>query len=183
MDQTLSLLTKARAGDAVAIDQLFGKYIPRLQRWAHGRLPVWARDLNDTHDLVQETVVRVFKNLEGFEYRGEGALEAYLRQALMNRLRNELRRVTTRPPEVTLDTGVEDYGWSPVDLAIGAETRQRYEAALRTLSDDDRELVIARVELGLTYKEIADIMHKPSPDAVRMSIARALVRVSSAMRT
>src|SRR5688500_19892281 len=54
VDSTLNLLQRARAGDADALDALIGRFLPRLQRWATGRLPGWARDLADTHDLVQE---------------------------------------------------------------------------------------------------------------------------------
>lgn len=178
---TIALLTAARAGDAMAFDRLFERYVPGLRQWASGRLPGWARDLNDTHDLVQETVFRVFRNLEGFEYRGEGALKAYLRQALMNRIRNELRRAQSRPVETMLDSGIEDRGLSPFDAAVGVEARDRYESALERLSAGDRELVIARVELGLTYQEIADLLQRPSADAARMAIGRALVQLSKEM--
>ena len=180
-DGTLHLLTDARAGDAEALDRLVARYVPGLRQWASGRLPRWARDLNDTHDLVQDTVFRVFRKLDDFEYRGEGALAAYLRQALMNRIRNEIRRARTRPASEALDSAVEDPGTSPVDAAIGAEAVEQYEAALGRLRPQERELVIARVELGRTYQEMADMLDKPSPDAARMAVARALVRLTEEM--
>ena len=92
---TLALLTRARAGDQEALNDLFARYVPVLNRWARGRLPVAARDLADTSDLVQDTLIQVFKRLDAFDHRGEGALLAYLRQAVMNRIRNE---VAERPP-------------------------------------------------------------------------------------
>ena len=178
---TLHLLTAARAGDGDALERLFGRYVPSLQRWARGRLPTWARDISDTHDLVQETVVAVFKKLDGFEYRGEGALLAYLRQSLMNRIRNEIRRARTRPAGETLDPLVEDRGDSPVDKAIGEQAVERYEAALGRLRAEDRELIIARVELDMTYQEIAAALERPTADAARVAVARALVRLSEEM--
>ena len=81
VDSTLTLLARAQAGDAEALNALIARFLPRLQRWATGRLPGWARDLADTHDLVQETVVQAFRKIEKFEVHGEGALQAYLRQA------------------------------------------------------------------------------------------------------
>jgi len=180
-DATLHLLTAARAGDAEALDRLFGRYIPGLRRWASGRLPGWARDISDTHDLVQETVVQVFRKLEGFEYRGEGALLAYLRQGLMNRVRNEIRRARSKPASDVLDSSVEDRTPSPVDVAIGQEALEQYDAALGRLRPDERELIVARVELGLTYQEVAEVLGKPSNDAARMAVARALVRLSDEM--
>lgn len=180
-EQTLDLLTAARSGDAVALDQLFARYVPGLRQWASGRLPTWARDLADTQDLVQDTVFRVFRNLEGFDYRGEGALKAYLRQALMNRIRNELRRASARPVAEPIDTGVEGRALSPGDLAMEVESRERYESALSMLTAAEREMVIARIELDMTYEEIARALNRPSADAVRMAIGRALVRLSREM--
>lgn len=177
-DSTLTLLTRARSGDAEALDDLFARYLPGLRRWASGRLPRWARDLADTPDLVQETLIETFKRIEGFEHRGEGALRAYLRQAVMNRIRDELRRANRRPAPVELDETMVDPGLSPLEAAVGTEMVERYEAALQRLPEGDRELVIARVEMGLTYGELAVAVGKPSADAARMAVSRALVRLA-----
>jgi RNA polymerase sigma factor (sigma-70 family) len=180
-EDTLALLTAARSGDDAALDRLFGRYVPSLQRWARGRLPGWARDLSDTHDLVQETVVQVFRKLDGFDYRGEGALLAYLRQSLMNRIRNEIRRARAQPASVALDSGLEAEGASPVEHAIGSQAAEQYEAALGRLRPEDRELIVARMELDMSYQQIAEACSKPSADAARMAVARALVRLSEEM--
>ena len=97
-ESTAQLLERARAGDQAALDTLFARYVGPLSRWARGRLPGWARSLADTQDLVQDVLLQTFKHLRTFESRGEGALAAYLRQALMNRLRDEMRRVKRRAP-------------------------------------------------------------------------------------
>ncbi len=180
-NSTLSLLTRARGGDEQALEALFARYIPRLRRWASGRLPRPLRDLTDTPDLVQDTVLQVFKKLEGFEHRGEGAFYAYLRQALINRIRNEIRHVGRRPQQIPLDASAPDDGPSPLDDAIGSEAIGRYEAALQRLRAEERELVIARVELGLTYSEVAEAVGKPSSDAARMAVTRAIARLIEEM--
>jgi RNA polymerase sigma-70 factor (ECF subfamily) len=178
---TLSLLERARAGDEGALNDLFARYAPPLRRWAAGRLPRWARDLSDTPDLVQETLLNTFRNIEGFEYREEGALQSYLRRAVMNRIRDELRRAQHRPESTALDPQLADEAASPLETAIGAEAVGRYEAALDRLREDERELIIARVELGLTYSEIAAAAGKPSANAARMAVARALMRLAEEM--
>lgn len=180
-ESTLSLLERARAGDAGALDDLFARYAPALRRWASGRLPRWARDLADTTDLVQETLLQTFRNIEGFEHRGEGALQAYLRYAVMNRIRDELRKAPHRPGRADLDLEHRDRAPSPLDLAIGAETVERYDAALEQLRPEEREMVIGRLELGLTYAEIAAAAGKPSANAARMAVARALMRLAEVM--
>ena len=90
-DTTIRLLARARQGDGAALDEVFATAIPPLKRWASGRLPRWARDVIDTDDLVQETVINTLKRIDVFEYRVDAALQAYLRQAVMNRIRNEIR--------------------------------------------------------------------------------------------
>src|SRR5688572_3175351 len=77
-DATYSLLQRAKAGDHEALEILFARHLPALRRWASGRLPRWARDVADTQDLVQDTALQVFKRIETFEPRGDGALHAYL---------------------------------------------------------------------------------------------------------
>src|SRR5258708_29865416 len=90
-DGTIDLLARARRGDAQALEVLFARHIPILQRWASRRLPRRARDLADTSDLVQDTVIQTFKNLGTFDHRGEGSLQAYMRQRIINRLRDQFR--------------------------------------------------------------------------------------------
>ncbi len=180
-DATLPLLRRARDGDADALDRLIARYIPSLERWAHGRLPGWARGVVDTGDLVQEAAIQVFKRIGDFDYRGEGSLHAYLRQAIMNRIRNEMRAAGRRPTTEGLDDGLRDPALSPLDLAMGSEALERYEAALARLRPEERELIIGRAEIGLTYPELADTTGKSSPDAARMAVARALVRLAEEM--
>ena len=180
-ETTLELLQRARAGDPSAVDALITRYLPRLRQWASGRMPVWARDVADTDDIVQEAMVRTFARLEDFEPRSEGALQAYLRQAILNRIRDELRRAASRKPSIEIDPQSPDPGASPFEHAVGTEMAERYEMALTSLSDDDRDAIVARVEFGGTYEEVAAALRKPTADAARMAVGRALVRLAQAM--
>lgn len=180
-DATVHLLARARAGDHSALECLFARYGPELRRFARGRLPRWARDVADTPDLVQETLLQVFKHIDRFEIRGDGALRAYMRQALMNRIRNELRRAHRRPAGEALADDAAADGPSPLEEAIGVEAVERYEAALARLKDDDRELLVARLELGLSYPEIAEATGRTNSNAARMAVVRALRRLTEEM--
>jgi DNA-directed RNA polymerase specialized sigma24 family protein len=62
-----------------------------------------------------------------------------------------------------------------------AETFARYEAALDQLSEPEREAVIARLELGCSYQEVAQLLGKPSEDAARMTVTRAVDKVATLM--
>src|SRR5262245_32168866 len=179
---TFHLIERARRGDQEALERLFARHLKPLQRWASGRLPKWARDLADTDDLVQETLVQTFKRIEVFEPRRVGALQAYLRQAVLNRIRNELRRKRRRPLVEELDGQEIDQAPSPVEEAIGREAVDRYERALTRPRPEEREAIIARVEMGYTYEELAEALGKPTPDAARKAAERALVRLAEEMK-
>ena len=182
VDTTYMLLTRAKAGSRDALDRLFARHIPLLRRWASGRLPRWARDMADTSDLVQETVIQTFKRVEAFEPRGEGSLQAYLRQAVLNRIRSEIRSKGRKPAIDALDEQIAADHTSPLEAAIRQEQLDRYDAAMARLTDLERELIVARLELGLTYEEIAGALKKPSWNAARMATARALVRLAEQLK-
>jgi RNA polymerase sigma-70 factor (ECF subfamily) len=175
---TVQLLEKARAGDATALDEVFRRAGPALRRWARGRLPGWARDILDTDDLVQETMMRTLKHLDVFEYRTDAALQAYLRQAVMNGIRNEIRRAHRHPKAEPLDSGAPADELSPLETLIGRQNVEAYEQALDDLAPAEREAIVGRVELGLSYDELAWAMGRPSADAARMAVGRALVKLA-----
>jgi len=181
-DSTFQLLERANGGEAAALDALFARYLKPLQRWASGRLPPCARSAADTHDLVQDTLLNAFRKVGSFEPRREGAFQAYLRQAVMNRIRDELRRTKARPATATFDELDHEHGGSPLDDAIGLETFERYEAALMRLKTEEREAIIGRVELGRSYEELAASLGSPSADAARKTVSRALVRLAGEMK-
>jgi DNA-directed RNA polymerase specialized sigma24 family protein len=70
---------------------------------------------------------------------------------------------------------------SPLEAAIGQEVVERYEAALASLTTAERDAIVARLELGLTHEEIAQALGKPSADAARMAVARAMVQLARVM--
>src|SRR5262245_65882028 len=182
VQSTLKLLDDAKAGNDHAIEILYQRYLPPLQKWARGRLPRWARDLTDTDDLVQDTLLRTLHRLDDFEYLRTGAFLSYLRQGVMNRVRDEIRRVGRHPPATETAGGLLAHDPSPVEELIGKETLERYEAALAELKPADREAAIARIELGLDYGQIAQLLGKPSADAARMAVSRALVQLAKLMK-
>lgn len=178
---SIELVRLARAGDTAAQNELCTRYLPRLQRWAHGRLPAWARGALDTHDLVQDTFIQVLKRIGDFEPRHEGAFHGYLRQALLNRVRDEIRRANRHAPPQPLDTAKAASDPSPLEEAIGRETLERYESALLRLKPTDREAIMLRIELNYPYADIATALGKPSIAAAQMAVSRALVRLAEEM--
>jgi RNA polymerase sigma-70 factor (ECF subfamily) len=156
--------------------------LPILNRLAHGRLPRSARSLVDTNDIVLITLERALDHVATFESRHEGAFLAYLRRALLNRIRDEARRAARRPAQTELKDQHPAPDPSPLEEMIGLEALDRYEAALNELSETQQEEVVLKLEMGLSYAEIAEAVGSPSPGAVRMSISRALALLAKRMK-
>jgi RNA polymerase sigma factor (sigma-70 family) len=178
---TSELIERARGGDRLALERLFATHSPRLRRWASGRLPMWAREATDTDDLVQDALLKTFGKLDGFEARGTGALYAYLRQAILNRIKDELRSKGRRPNAVPLDELRADAGPSPLEIAIGREALERYEQALARLGREEQEAIIGRLEMGCGYDELAETLGRPTSEAARKVVQRALVKLVAEM--
>lgn len=182
LDSSVELLRKAQSGDGEALNGLLTRYLPRLRRWASGRLPAGMRTMLDTNDLVQDAIINSLRNLDSMEIRTEGTLQAYLRRAVNNRIIDLYRRSARRPMRGELPEDAESFATSPLEAAIGAEALESYERALAALSDGDREAIVLRVELGFDFDEIAIQLGKPSADAARMAVSRAITRLADEMR-
>ena len=178
---SLNLLRKAQAGDGVALERLLERQLPGLYRWARGRLPRWARDISDTADLVQETVLHTIRRIGSFDPRHRHALQSYLRQAILNRIRNEYRRLGRRPPPEVLGDSEADRHESPLEGAIRSEQDALYHEALARLRVEDRAAIVGRLELNYSYEQLALVLGKPTPDAARVALRRAIVRLAAEM--
>jgi len=177
-EPTIELVVRARGGDREAVEALLQRCLPDLKRWAHGRLPAAARGSLDTGDLVQETVLHVLRRLDHFEPRHVGAMQAYLRQSVINRIRDEVRRVTRRPPAAELPEDLATDLTSPLEVAVQAEAYERYREALTELSPKDRELIVARLEAQWSVAEIAERFRLKTADAARMAVGRAVRKLT-----
>jgi RNA polymerase sigma-70 factor (ECF subfamily) len=181
-EATVELLNQARNGDASALERLLERCMPPLTRWAHGRLPGPLRGPQETADLVQNAIKATLDRLDKFEVRHQGALQAYLRTAVLNQIRDLARQQQRRGPVTELPETLANHDPSPLEQAIGAENLSRYEAAVERLPKADQEAIIGRIELQYTYDELAVVLGKPTPDAARMAVTRALKRLATEMR-
>lgn len=181
-EPTEVLIRRVRSGENIARDALMRRFLPLLRQWAHGRLPRAARDLHETEDLVQLALMRALRQIDHFESEGPGSFLAYLRQILLNQVRDEVRRLMRRPESTEIDTEMADSDLpSPVEQLVGHERLRAYEAALASLPKRQQGLVVMRLEFGMSYPEIASEVGS-SPDAVRVMVARALVQLAGALK-
>lgn len=178
---SLVLIERLQGGETAARDELVRRYWPRLAAWARGRLPQRARDLYDTTDLVQEAFTAALPRLNEFRPEHEGALLAYLRVAVMNRIANLADARARRGQRVDADSEIEDRQPSPLERVIGRDSIERYERALERLKPRDRHAIQVRVELDLPYDEISRELGTGTITAARMRVSRALYRLAIEM--
>jgi len=178
-ERSIDLLLKARAGDEDARNDLFGRYLPRLERWASRRLPLSVRTMLDTGDIVQEAMVSALRHIDTLEIRSDNALEVYLKQTIRNRIIDAYRRPRREREDIKADLPAR--GPSAFDMVAERETRERYEDALESLNDQDCQIIVMHSELGMTAREIGEELGR-NTDAARMALGRALKKLAVAMQ-
>jgi RNA polymerase sigma-70 factor (ECF subfamily) len=178
------LVLRAKKGDGEALDRLFVEVLPSLKRWAHGRLPQWARDGIGTTDVVQDAALNVLRRLGSFEPRRRGGLRAYLRQAVQNRIRDLIRQRQRRggAPDDVSDLPLQSNS-SPWRDLLKKDEAERYVEGLSRLSAEDQILIVGRIDLGYDYDQLAVVSGRGSPDAARVAVRRALGRLAQEMGT
>jgi RNA polymerase sigma factor (sigma-70 family) len=180
-DSTLHVLERAQKGDSAAARDLLERALPSIRRWARGRVPHYVRGDANTEDVVQDAFLRTLKGLEEFRHHTVGALHAYLRRAVINRIRDHIRG--SRRRAIEFDSAAEPLDWqpSPLERTILRESVEHFLAALARLRPADRQVVIWRLELGYTPQEIATQLGK-SEAAAAMTVSRAMARLAREMR-
>lgn len=189
LESTRTLILRIRGGDAAARDELFARFIPGLRRWAHGRLPLSRRDLSETDDLVQNTLLRALARVDEFDPRRPGAFLTYLHTILLNTIREEARRGARRAarlaPVVELPEtpagGLPETRAAVLERSLGRDAISLYESALPRLSELQQQAVVLRIEFGFSHQEIAAALKRSSPDAARMIVARGVERLAELM--
>ena len=181
LSTTAALVRRAQLGRSTARSALFRRFVPRLQRMAAARLGRTGIGLFDLEDIVQETLIRAFRHLEGFEPRCDGAFLHYARRILINVIAEQGRHLKRRPAPVKLDTEPAAARPSPVEEAVGSELWEAYQAAVENLPEAQAEGVVLYVECGMEFAEIAEALGSPSVDAARMLVARGLKKLAEKM--
>jgi len=146
----MELINRWKTGDSRAATRLVGRHSQALARFAA------SAERDGIEELVQDTFVRAFASLDSF--RGESSLRTWLftieRRLMLDRRRAERRSRETVPVEES--DHVSEYG--ALDVLIAEEVQERVRRSLEALSPTQREVFTLRVQQGLSYKEIAEIV-------------------------
>lgn len=176
-----ALLEKAQAGDRRALNAFFARELPSLRRWAQQRVPPWLHRRADPDDIVQVAAIKTLRRLCHLDSQ-RATVRPYMRQAVLNLIRDEIRAAGRAPEGLELhedDAAVEA---TPTDVLFARDTLKAYRQALRRLPPSSRRCIVARVERGLTYDQIAKELGKPSGGAARVAVTRALHALAAEMR-
>jgi RNA polymerase sigma-70 factor, ECF subfamily len=180
-DSTIHVLERAQRGDQSAVRTLIERAAPPVRRWAHHRLPSYARSDADTEDVVQDAVLRMLKNIKRVKHVTVGGLQAYLRESVLNRIRDLIRKTQRHGVPLEVDADVRDDMPSPLVMAIRRERLERFLEALQRLRPADRQVIVWRVELGYSAEEIASRLGK-SKAAAGMAVSRAMARLEKELK-
>ena len=69
-----------------------------------------------------------------------------------------------------------------LEESIGKQEVEAYDEAMEALEPHEREAIVGRVELGLSYAETCDGDGPPVADAARMAVGRALLKLAKFLR-
>ncbi len=145
------LIDRWLAGDSRAATLLVNQHADALARFAAS-----SGEREEIEELVQDTFVRAFSSLDSF--RGESSFRTWLftieRRLMLDRRRSERRRRATVP----VQAGDLATDYTALDALLARETESRVRVAIDSLSPTQREVFALRVEQGLSYREISDVV-------------------------
>ncbi len=183
--QDARLVERVVAGDGDAFRQL----VERYQRPVYGLLLRMVRSPALAEDLAQESLIKAYRAIATFDRSRQ--FSSWLFKIAHNTAIDHLRR--NRPPTVPLESDDGDRldplallaapeSQSPEARARGRDLAEALQGALDALRPDYREAVLLRVQQGLPYEEIAEILELPL-GTVKTHLHRARKQMAEALRS
>lgn len=178
---TGKLIRAAKRGDFDAWGQLDERYRKTLTLLVRGRIPRDARTRFDTEDLLQSAFLSAYKELDSYEYRGEGSFLRWLTLILENRLRGRMREHHADKRDARRDQRLSQ-SLAPVEVPrtdspsrlIGrAEHHARLLQAIAELSESEQRIIKLRYLDEQPLRSVARHM-KIAETTARRQLQRAL---------
>jgi RNA polymerase sigma-70 factor (ECF subfamily) len=174
MQDSDALVTRAKAGDNEAFEELVAPCREKILAWISGQMGPRLRGKGEAEDLLQDTFVWALRSIEKLEWRGRDLFEQWLFSIAKHVVLKEARH--DRRHALVLESEPQGHGPSPSRALRRDERFDRLQKALDSLGPDQRHVVeLARIK-GVPIKEIA-IRMKRSPDAISQLLLRALKKL------
>ncbi len=170
-----ALISRARAGDAAAMESLLTEVTPSVERFVRRMCPG-----SDADDVLQETLISLVRNLERFE--GRAALTSWVFALTRSACSRQRRGLKNQPHEgEEAVAAARDETADPEAQASEAQLSRSLHDALDTLSPEHREVILLRDVEGLTAPEAAAALHL-SVDALKSRLHRARAALRDALK-
>ncbi|HET6203507.1 MAG TPA: sigma-70 family RNA polymerase sigma factor [Planctomycetota bacterium] len=186
--ETVSLIRRARDGDAAASERLFERYSRVALECARRLTGAALRRKVEAEDLAQSALAEVWRDFRRFDYRGVGSLDRFVRRVVENKIRDKaeywraqrrdagLERSLRRPSSGLSETKGPDFpseDLTTTQFVSRRETGERVREAIGRLPEEHAlPLRLFWIE-ELPLKDVAAKLSLPSSDAARMRIQRA----------
>jgi len=132
----------------------------------------------DARDLCQEAFLKAYRALPGF--KGEARFSSWLYQIALNLCRDRMRRRKGRTFVSLDDLGEGDLSTQPgpsaLDVVEARDVSRTVAAAVATLPEDQREVIVLKEYQDLTFLQIAEILGLP-PSTVKTRLYRGLTQL------
>jgi len=159
------LISRCRDGSRDAFDELITRYQRRVYTFAY-RL---TGNADDAADIAADTFVRLYTSLASF--RGDSSFVTWLFRVVTNiyldsRKKKRVRQTQSLDEVVELEESavqrqIEDAGPSPHEIAEARERTAAIQAAVASLPEHQRIMVVMYHVDGLAYEEIAEALQLP----------------------
>lgn len=185
-DVIRAALDGARGGappDQAALDRLYGRFAPRLLSYIRLKIGRRLRERLESRDILQATLLKSYQHLGGFRGDDGRALMAWLARIADREIADRAdfhgRQRRAAAAEVPFDDQPEIAARvrSALTQVIVDERAGRLEAAIASLPDAHREIILLRKFEDLTFPEIGERLGR-SEDACRMLFARAMTALT-----
>ena len=174
-NETERQIERARGGDRAAFDELMAEHSGALLASIRRRMGTTLGERIEPEDLVQETLVRAFRSLESFEWRGEGSFRRWL-DGIAGHVVLHSARTQSRNREFQISRAPNSACVSPSRQQRREERFDRLKSALDRLSPDHQRVIrLSRIE-GLKVGEIAERMGR-SESSVKSLLFRAMTQL------
>lgn len=169
------LVERARAGDEAALTAL----VRRHSGVAFGVALSMTRDEDIAQDVVQDAFIKAFGALDGF--RGDASFKSWLLTITANEARGALRKSRRRRETALADAPeLVASGDDPAEAAVTASEAERARSRLAELPEKQRLSVALRVDEGLSFREIGEIIGS-SEGAARVNYFHGIRRLRELM--
>jgi len=152
-----ALITGLQQGEPSAVDALVLAYGNRLLRAAFSL----CGNPTDAQDIVQDTLVQAIQSIQRF--RGDAALYTWLHGILLNMARRHRRRQGKLIPVENLpeEPNETQERPGPAGALVADEDAAALFAALQTISEEHREILVLRYFENQTIAQISDALGIP----------------------